>query len=136
MPRVKLEGIGALNKALKSYANKTGTAFKKGCKEAAEMVLANTAELVPKDTGALRASGDHFQDGKGWGTVTVIGYGFSVSGFIDEMGLEKDPSLYAVNQHETLWYKHPVGQASFLQAGVDREIGEISNIITTHVMRV
>lgn len=135
MVKVKIEGIKELNKALKQYQKATGDAFKKGCNEAASTFLKNNEELVPLDTGELRASGDYFQDGKGWSTVTVIGYGFSVSGFIDEMGLEKDPSLYAVNQHETLWYKHPYGQALFLQAGIERELGEISNIITTYVMR-
>lgn len=135
MPRIKIEGIGALAKALKRYEKDTGSAFKKGCAEAAQTLLDNTNELVPLDTGALRASANYYQDGKGWSTETIIGYGFAVSGFIDDMGLEKDPSLYAVNQHETLWYKHPYGQALFLQAGVNRDIGEISNIITTYVMR-
>jgi hypothetical protein len=136
MPRIKIEGIRELKAALNKYRADAGKAFRRGCAEAAQMLLDNTEELVPLDTGALRASGDFFQEEKGWQTVTSVGYGFPVSGYLDANGLEKNPSYYAVDQHETLWYNHNYGQALYLQAGVDREIGEISNIITTHIIRL
>jgi hypothetical protein len=88
------------------------------------------------DTGALRESGDYFQTKDNGVTETVIGYGFPVTGFIDEYGREKDPSLYAVYQHEIPYIHDGEETWLYLEIGLDQELGAMMNIITTEMMRV
>lgn len=73
--------------------------------DAAERVLAASQELVPVDTGALRASG------------TVILAHETENGEIRAgVSYGGDAKLYAVLVHEDLSLHHEAGQAKFLEA--------------------
>lgn len=134
--RKKLEGKKEFLSALKKHGRDLNKAFKRASGMAADELLYNIDELVPLDTGALRASGGWFQLQEGGCIVTVIGYGFPVSGFIDEKGREKDPTLYAVVQHEE-FYNHDYPEIDhYLEVGLWQEMGNIANIITTELMRL
>lgn len=100
--RLKLEGVRELTSALKKIQRSYGKAFEKASGWAAEQLLVRIEPTVPIETGALRASAGWQQEGKGWNTVTWVGYGYPVSGFYrgDE---EKHPEDYAVMQHD--WYE-------------------------------
>lgn len=72
----------------------------------AEAIMADSKELVPVDTGALRASG-HVQHPK-----------ISAQGVEVEMGYGGAAEQYALIQHERLDYNHPSGEAKFLEKPV------------------
>lgn len=136
MPRFKLEGKREFMAALKKHHRDLNKAFARGSAQAADYLLDTIEYLVPLDTGALRESGDWFQIKENGTTVTIIGYGFPVSGFYDEWGREKDPSQYAVYQHE-IPYNHDNEETwLYLEIGLDQEEGQMMNIITTEMMRV
>lgn len=65
-----------------------------------ERIMATSNDLCPVETGALRASG-HVTADEAAGLVTL------------EYGGPAAP--YAFIQHEDLEYRHPVGQAKFLE---------------------
>jgi hypothetical protein len=136
MPRVKITGKKEMLAAMREHGRGLNRAFAKGCADASDYLLDAIEYLVPMDTGALRESGGWLQYKENGSTVTVIGYGFEVSGFFDEYGREKDPSLYAVYQHE-IPYNHDDEETwLYLEIGLDQEEGAMMNIITTEMMRV
>lgn len=120
MAKVKIEGMADFARALRATQKKYGKAFEKGSDWAAQRFLEENNRLVPKETGALRASAGHYQEGKGWETETVIGYGFEVSGFFREPGHEeKEPREYAAIQEIAYERKRTAGTIIYyLQTGL------------------
>lgn len=94
----------------------------------AEGILAQSVELCPVDTGALRASRYATPPQRDGDTITVtIGYGGPAGGSGEMEGLAiddailfgtaraKDPAVYAIYVHENLEAHHPVGSAKYLE---------------------
>lgn len=85
----------------------------------AETIMTRSKELVPVDTGTLRASGQVQPPEISSGKVSVtMGYGGAAS-------------AYALVQHERTDYHHEVGQAKYLEqpvneaeAGLSRRLGQ------------
>jgi hypothetical protein len=90
----KIQGIAALEKALKKYDKDTGRAYAKGLTGVAREIYKESQDFVPVDTGALRASGDYWTAGTGWNAVGYVGYGLDIDGY------ERIPANYAVYQHD------------------------------------
>jgi len=108
--RFKLEGIAALDKALRKYDKDTGRAYARGLGAVAREIWKEANDLVPVDTGALRASGDYWIDGTGWNAVAYVGYGGPVEGF------DRIPANYAVYQHDAPFERRWLEDAAENQA--------------------
>lgn len=134
--KFRMEGQKEFKASLRAYRKATGDAFKRASEMAADHIRDEAIQLTPIDTGALRASADYYSRGSGWGTVTIVGFGFKVSGFFDEDGIEKEPRLYAVDQHE-MPYNHPRGgEMLFLDTAIYNNIDYISQIFAGEIRRV
>jgi hypothetical protein len=138
MPKIKLEGAGAFKKALDKAHRDFGRSFTAASERAAESLLAETAPMVPYETGALLASGDFFQQGKGWQTQTIIGYGFDISGKPGPIPMRGDqvkvPSDYAVAQHEEYPAKRTAGTTIYyLELSIDYNLDYLSDIFYAYM---
>ena len=98
--KVKIEGIGKLKKALDKHVRDLGKAFESASETVADTFIDRNDVYVPLETGALRDSGGHFQEGTGWQTVTVVGYGFETSQSFFREGRKdpQEPRRYALRQ--------------------------------------
>lgn len=117
--KLKLEGVRELTSALKKIQRNYGKAFEKASGWAAEQLLVRIEPTVPLESGALRASAGWQQEGKGWNTITWVGYGYPVSGYYGPDGREKHPEDYAVMQHD--WYpdkRTPGTRMLYLELGL------------------
>ena len=119
--KYKIEGIPALEKALKQQNKAYGKAFAATLPTIAREILAEAIPMTPVDTGALRASGDYFVEGSGWNAVAVIGFGFPVSGFFKD-GRERVPAQYAVYQHDEPY------EQKYLEFAVDNKLSDIDDL--------
>jgi hypothetical protein len=138
MPKIKLEGVGAFNRALDKVHRDLGRSFVAASERAAQSLLRETAPLVPVETGALLASGDFIQDGKGWETQTIIGYGFDIAGMPGPVYMrgnqEKIPAEYAVIQHDEYPQKRTSGTTMYyLELGIDYNFEYLSDIFYTYM---
>lgn len=138
MPKIKLEGVGDFKRALGKAHRDLGRSFVAASERAAHSLLTETAPLVPIETGALLASGQFFQDGKGWQTQTIIGYGFDIAGMPGPVyrrgDQEKVPAEYAVIQHEYYPEKKRAGATvHYLLLGIDYNFEYISDIFYTYL---
>jgi hypothetical protein len=134
--KMRLEGRNEFKAALRDYRKRTGDAFKQASEMAAFHIKDEAQQIVPVDTGALRASADYFMRGSGWGTVTIVGFGFKVSGYFDENGNPKVPRDYAVDQHE-MPYRHPNGgEWLYLHTAVERSLDYVHQIYVGEIRRI
>lgn len=138
--KIKAEFVGAkeLKKALERANKGMAKSFVAASKRAAESLLRETEPLVPYETGALLASGAYVQDGKGWATETIVGYGFSLAGrpgpILKRRGSEKFPEEYAVVQHEEYENKKTPGTTiEYLKLSLDYNFEYISDIFYTYM---
>jgi len=92
--RFKLEGIAALDKALRKFDRDLGKKYAEGIGAVARLIWSESQDVTPVDTGALRASGDYWVEGSGWATVGYVGYGGPVEGF------ERVPAVYTTWVHD------------------------------------
>lgn len=133
--KYKLEGVKDFKAGLRAYRKASGAAFQRASEMAADHIRDEAQQLVPVDTGALRASADYYSRGSGWGTVTIIGFGFKVTGFFDENGQAKVPREYAVEQHEYP-YAHSDGRTFlYLELAISNNIDYISQIFAGELRR-
>lgn len=103
---VEILGTRALQIRLAENVAKAPTALGSALYVEAEAIMKDSKELVPVDTGVLRASG-HVE------LPSIDGQGVKV-----EMGYGGAAERYALIQHERLDYNHPNGQAKFLEQPV------------------
>ncbi len=80
-----------------------------GLRRAAEQLLEESNKLAPRDESDLAGSGSVAVDGD----EAAVGY----------------RSPYAVRQHEKLWYRHPVGEAKYLENALRNNQSEIADTI-------
>lgn len=99
---IRVEGLDELRAALEKRIETLGDAFMSASETVAATFLARNDVFVPKETGALRDSGNFYQEGEGWGTETVVGYGFETNGSFYREGrmTPQEPKLYAVDQED------------------------------------
>lgn len=100
----ELTGVLAMEHALGTLARESSERFGAAIYHEAERIMARSKEdFVPVDTGALKASGIVRPPTESGHVLTVaMIYG--------------GPSVpYAVVQHETPWFHHPVGQWKYLE---------------------
>ena len=107
---VWLENADEVHAALDELNRRIKYASAAKIQELALDIMAQSVDLTPLDTGALRASA--YVD-----SPTYSGNEVNV-----ELGYAKDSSdpvrEYAGVQHEVDWYEHPIGQDHFLLAAV------------------
>lgn len=138
--KVELKGFKEFPKSMEKYRKRAWKLARTGLGEACEWYLKNADWTVPLDTGALRASGNYFIEDfdNGRNFYAVLGYGFDISDhengvYVDENGVEKVPSEYAVLQHE-IPYNHPRGGIDhYLEEGLAYYLDEMSKIIRNEV---
>lgn len=110
---VKVEGADRISFKIREQARQRSEAFLRGCEKAAYFLLGKSQELVPVDTGDLKASGKVVTTGQGHNRQYEIRY--------DEE--------YAVFVHEDLTKHHDHGQAKFLEVPYYRYRKYMSEII-------
>lgn len=101
--RVEIVGVENLQRILASGQRNAIPLLASALSVEAEKIMRDSKELVPVDTGALRASGH------------VKAPEVSAGGVEVEMGYGGAASAYALIQHERLDYNHPSGQAKYLE---------------------
>lgn len=106
MISVQIDGIPELRRALERAKDRAPVALASALLIEAEGAMRESRELVPVDTGALRASG------------TVLAPRITPTGAEVEFGYGGVASDYAVIQHERSDLAHTVGQSHFLSVPV------------------
>lgn len=120
--KIEVEGLGQLRDSLEGYVEKLGDAFSAASETVAATFIDRNDVFVPKETGALRNSANYYQEGEGWGTVTVVGYGFETTGSFYRVGMPvpQEPRTYAVDQEENYPRKRWPGTiVLYMQDGFD-----------------
>lgn len=111
--RVKMRGFQQAADAIEMLARKTGESMVSGMRVIGETIKTDVTASrpgagVPRDTGVLAASGRVTgPDAKG---LVEITYGGAAA-------------PYALRQHETLEYRHTLGEARYLIRGLERWVG-------------
>ncbi len=124
--RVKVSIVGdeALIRRLKAAGSQGVEAAATGLYQAGEQIRGNAMERAPVDFGVLKGSAYvTLPELKGGDAEVIVGFG----------GPAKD---YAIVQHEDLTYRHPVGEAKFLEKAVDEEAPNIPGIIAMATRQV
>lgn len=137
--KFKLEGVKELKKALEAHSKALGKAFNDASETVADTFLKRNDSFVPLETGALRNSGQYFQEGNGWTTVTVIGYGFPTTmDFYRPYRKEpQNPTLYALRQEEEYPNKRTPGTImNYFEIGFENFRSEAINTITLELSKV
>lgn len=137
--KFKLEGIKELKKALEAHSKALGNAFAQASEDVADAFIKRNDVYVPLETGALRNSGQHFQEGKGWSTVTVIGYGFPTTETFYRPGRTEpqNPTLYALLQEEEFPDKRTPGTIMlYMETGFENYRTEAIDTITMELSKV
>lgn len=110
-------GIRELEMQLKRKIVEIGSATSDGLTKAAEHLLNASLPLVPVDTGRLKASGK----------VTEFS---PLTKYVSYEAVDPDTGYeYAPIQHETLSFKHKVGQAKYLEEPFRNEMSNMVEII-------
>ena len=109
--KIKITGVKKLESGLKRYRKLLEESYQEGVDDACFYFIDANDDNVPIETGALRNSGRAYQTGKGFASVTVLGYGWEIEEiYMDEYGRIKIPRLYAEIQNDK-W--------AFLENGID-----------------
>jgi len=90
MRLARVKRMAALPKALKAKKKEHAAGVQRGLTKAALMLFRWSQELVPVQTGNLKASGTVRREGTGFGTIMVIAY----------------TANYAIYVHEDLELRH------------------------------
>lgn len=114
---IKVKGLAELQGRLSRLAKENPVAAKRALVRQAEFVMTDSKQnYCPVKDGHLRASGHVVVDPK-WIKVTWS-YGGPAGTY-----LNKQDVGYAVVQHETLTFRHTVGQAEYLKRPLEKAIG-------------
>lgn len=117
----KVEGWSRIKSNLHRTFDNIGKQVEAGLKDAGDLLLARSKELVPLDKGPLRDSGKSTAipaNGGGTKTVVVVSY----------------DTHYAVLQHEVLWFKHLPGRTAKYLEGPSRSMaGVLFNAVARRV---
>lgn len=104
-------------------------AAEEAAESAGQLILDASQELVPVDTGALKASGRLVHED---GAQVAIVYGQE-----DGAGRDgQDTAAYAVPQHERLDFQHATGQAKYLETALHGSSERVADTVVTVVRRV
>lgn len=100
--------------ALKVIMRKVETGTKKATKAAAEEILSDSLDQVPRDTNTLAKSAYYKVTGSSKAGFTAeIGYGGNGNPINSKTG--QSASEYMIVVHEDMNARHPVGKAKFLE---------------------
>lgn len=110
---------GRAAQAIQEFRSRLAPRLESGIMAAGEKILDLSQPLVPVDTGSLKASGTVRQEGAGWTTEAIVGYGradFRLFTYSPSEGkwVTRVPFVYAVRQHEDN-LTHTNGEAEFLR---------------------
>jgi hypothetical protein len=141
---VKVEGLSKLVAQLKEHERSLARGTSKGIKNAGKFALQKSQEIVPTDDGDLEKSGSAQVTGKGFETVSAVGYSEEYAVEVHEdlevtHGQEYN-LLHAsdITQQRKYFYKgrfkayhlrRPHEQAKFLEDAVRQNLDEIEGII-------
>lgn len=115
---IKLRGFQQSANAIEMLARRTGEHMVSGMRVIGEQINTDVKASrpgagVPRDTGVLASTGrvtGPDTKGKGRGVVEIT-YGGAAA-------------QYALRQHETLEYRHRLGEARYLIRGLERWVGQ------------
>ncbi len=131
---------GGMAGKIAAASARIGNRLEKGLMAAAEELLYQSQEIVPKDTEALHDTAIIRSEGSGlmvmsagYGLVITVGYGqpgVTIKGFSqrEQRMVDRTPYEYAVFVHEGAWYPPiPPGQMDFLRGSCHSQFFEIRN---------
>lgn len=115
--KVEVQGLREVLAELASSGRATPQRIGQGLWEVGQNIMAASQELVPVDTGNLRASGHVELPRQVAGEVQVVlGYGGPAGSGNFGGTTNPEDAGYALRVHEDLQAHHVVGQAKFLEA--------------------
>jgi hypothetical protein len=121
--QIEVLGYNEILKALHQANEIAVRAVNIGIWEFGHKILADALPLTPLDTGALRASGNVFP---GSPQTTNVRPEYTV-------GFGGPSAPYALIVHERTDIRHPVGQAKFLEAAFNANVGGYKDKIAASV---
>ncbi len=115
MIRLEAARSGTLSSVRDRLRRQLGSRVEAGVVAAANVLREQSLLIVPRDTGALAASCFVRQEGEGFTTVAVVGYGqqgFTFTGFSawENKEITRHPFDYAGWQHDIPRFQHDAGQ--------------------------
>lgn len=128
---VEIRGTKRLAKLLDKYGDEALQATKQALFMEGEGIMAQAKELVPVDTGNLRASGHvRLPEARQSAVSVQLGFGGPAGA-----GTNAEDVGYAVIVHEDLNAFHEVGTAKYLEMPVSQAKRGLSKRIADHVAR-
>ncbi len=119
-----VSGISDVVKRMHTVKGEFAKGMERGLIKAALHLKRKSQQIVPVDTGALKASAYVKKEGSGFSTDVTVGYGAYVPGFI------RSPNLYAMWVHERTDLHHAAGtMAKFLSIPMEEERDKMGDII-------
>ncbi|HEX2955691.1 MAG TPA: HK97 gp10 family phage protein [Chitinispirillaceae bacterium] len=94
-----MKGFKEVRSKLVKMPDKITKAGEEGLREVGKNIFDESQNIVPYDTGELKASGEMYETGSGGSYKILIEY----------------DADYAIYVHEILRYHHPHGQAKYLE---------------------
>lgn len=122
MLQIEWQGIDALSRALDRLRQQALPALALALQQEARSILEASQQLVPVDTGALRASGVTEGPEMDGSTVTMtIRYG------------DHGRLAYAAAQEFRTDYQHPHGQSHYLSQATFEAVGGMAQRLADHI---
>lgn len=135
LTRITLSGDKVIRQQLRRYGEVAVQGLRRGLYQEAEKIMTASKELVPVDTGTLRASG-HVQLPVQRGVRVSVDLGYGGPAGRGNLGASnREPVGYAVIVHEKLNVHHTVGQAKYLEVPLQRAKPGMSRRIADHIRR-
>ena len=105
---VLFSGVADVKAALRKASRRLSHAGSAGIYAAAAAIIIEAKKRAPVDTGALKSSG--YATLPNSSNTVEIGFG----GYGQTSHSGAFPEEYAIDQHETDWYNHAIGEAHYL----------------------
>ncbi len=121
---VEIKGAKQLQEALAKLGDRMMAEAGKALYAEAELIMTESKEQCPVDTGALRGTG-HVEDPQASGGQVTV-----------QMGYGGPAAPYAVYVHERLDVRHRVGKAKFLEDPVKAAAPKLPARLTRRLKRV
>jgi hypothetical protein len=130
----ELTGLAEVLKKLKEHQKALGEGCERGLKKAGLLLQRESQNVVPVNTGNLKASAFTRSEGEGFKTVVEVGYAAGYALYVHEAvgmvlkGLPR-PTTPAGGDQGRYWDPQGRGQAKFLEEPARRLESELRKII-------
>lgn len=114
---ISIAGSAAFKAKIAQALEAGKTAASAGLYAGGNVIMEEAKRRSPVDTGAMRGSGYVTLPEERGSTIVV------------EVGFGGPAGDYAAEQHENMTYRHPVGQAKYLESAMDDKAGDARDTI-------